>query len=1104
MNIISKNSSLRLKILRVMKLITFILLAFTLQISASGLSQNVTLSVKNVQVQEVLKQISRQTGISIIYSESYFDNAERLTIDVKDTPIREVLNLCLAENDYTFTLEDGMVIISKVEEAEDNPESPDISEITIKGKVTDSKGKPLPNATVMIKGTFKGITTNVDGEYSITVPDSKAILVFSYIGFAKKEIVVGNKTSINVTLEQSAMELEGVTINAGYYTVTEKTKTGNISKLDAKQIDKQPVTNPLQALQGRMPGVNIQQTTGLPGGGFRIQIRGQNSIRRSLTANVPLYVINGVPYSSTSLGGAVGGPLERKIDPLNSINPSDIESIEILKDADATAIYGSRGANGVVLITTKKGKAGKTTYTINHSTGIAQVANKIDVLNTEQYREMMFEGLANDGFDPVPDFFKPFLPQLFAWDSTRNADWQEELIGGTAFTTNTQASVSGGNANTQFLLSSTYRTEETVFPGNFSYNRFSGLLNVKHVSDDSKFKVDISVNVSSDKNILPEYDLTKTAVQLAPNAPELYDENGEINWENNTFYNPVAALELRKYEAKTSALITNASLSYKILHNLSLKARLGYVDEQVEEISTEPLAARRPDTRDSWQASLDISDNRKKTWTIEPQMEYFQNIGRGHLIALIGVSFHSTINKGETIYAWGFPSDLLIENPQAADNLSIRPVFAEYRYNSIFARLNYNWKDKYILNLTARRDGSSRFGPGKRFANFGAIGAAWIFSSEKFITESLSFLSYGKLRGSYGTTGNDQIGDYQYLNTYKLGSFPYQENKIGLIPSRLPNDNFSWETTKKLELAIELGFINDRLLFSASWYLHRSSDQLTGLPLPLITGDRRIEFNIPALIQNKGLEFELSTINIQSDDFEWSSRANLSIQRNKLVEFPDFENSEYSNVYQIGKSLHIQRIFNALGVDSETGKYTFEDMNGDGQITYGDDLFFSEEITQDYFGGFQNTIRYKNIELDFFFQFKKQTGPSYVKLFSHPGSSAVNSNNQPTVVLDRWQKPGDVTEIQKYTLFMSSSDYQLFRNSNAAIVDASFIRLKNVSLSYTLPRRISEKLNLQNFRVYIQAQNLFTITNYLGLDPESQSLRLPPLRTITVGMQLTF
>ncbi len=1102
MNIISKNASSWLKILCVMKVKVFILLVFTLHIHASGFAQNVTLSVKDAPVQEVLKQISRQTGISMIYNESYFEKAKPLNIDVKDAPIRDVLDLCLEGSNYVYVLKDGVVIISKENKNKDNPLSPDDPPITVEGKVTDEDGLPLPGATVLIKGTYKGITTDKDGNYAIKVPGSQTILVFSFVGFKSQEITVGEQTTIDITMEQSATELDEVTINAGYYKTPKKLMTGNISKVDFKQIEKQSITNPIQALQGRMAGVEIQQTTGLPGGGINLRIRGQNSLRRD--GNDPFYIIDGVPFSSNSLstrGNYIGSLRGANNNALNAINPSDIESIEILKDADATAIYGSRGANGVVLITTKKGKIGKPQVSVNFRQGFGEVAQMMDLLNTQQYLEMRNEAFSNDG--ATPGVFDYDING--SWDENRYTDWQKELIGGTSERTDLQLSINGGNENTQFSIGGGFYREGTVFPGKFDFKRASGRISINHTSKNQKFGVSFSANYSLINNGLPTADLTSTAMRLAPNAPALYDDEGSFNWENGTFDNPIASVLGRIYESKTDNLIANTTLRYQIIPELRIKSNLGYTLFVSNDFDTFPLSSYNPRYNRTDTRSI-FSDSRNTTWIIEPQIEFQKKIFNGRLNALVGTTFQEDIQEFQSLAALGITSDALLRNIQAASRISPSLVEdSKYRYYAVFGRINYNYADKYIVNLTARRDGSSRFGPGRQFGNFGAIGIAWVFSNEDFIKNNLSFISFGKLKASYGTTGSDLIGDYGFLSSYSSPFYQYLGGN-GLVPSRFANPDYSWETVKKLEIGFDVGLLNDRIQMGISWYRNRSSNQLIGLPLPSITGKTTVQFNWPATVENRGWEIELHTTNIKTGDFEWNTSFNLSIPRNELIAYPNIEDSPFAFTNEVGKSLFVRNTLVYIGVDPETGVHTVEDINEDEVISFennGGDKQLIKEIARDYYGGIQNTIRYKGFELDFLFQFVKQTGRNYLASFSTPPG---RRSNQPTLVMDRWQQSGDISKIQKFSqAYQNWINYAYFSNSDASISDASFIRLSNLSLSYRLPSKTLENSWIKNLRVYIQGQNLFTITNYIGLDPETQSsTSLPPLRVISMGFEITF
>ena len=434
----------------------------------------------------------------------------------------------------------------------------------VTGTVSDNT-MALPGVSIVIKNTNTGTISNSNGGYTIEAKPTDT-LVFSFIGYKTQYIVVNNQTKINVILQDDATQLLEVKVNAGYYSVKEKERTGSISKISAKDIEKQPVTNVLAVMQGRMAGVEVTQDSGAPGGAFQIKIRGQNSLRAD--GNQPLYIIDGVPYSSETIGSInTSGMMPTMTSPLNSINPSDIESIEILKDADATAIYGSRGANGVVLITTKKGKSGKTVFSVNASTGVASITKKLDLMNTEEYLAMRAQAFANDGITTYPDYA---YDSNGTWDQNRYTDWQKELIGGTAEINNLQASVSGGSKNTQYLLSGNTRSETTVYPKAFKYKKSAAHFSMNHAADDNRFKLNFSANYTAQNNNPPATDLTAVSRTLAPNAPALYDANGNLNWENSTWDNPLALLE-SEFLSKIKDFNANTVLSYNVLPNLQLK-----------------------------------------------------------------------------------------------------------------------------------------------------------------------------------------------------------------------------------------------------------------------------------------------------------------------------------------------------------------------------------------------------------------------------------------------------------------------------------------------------------------------------------------------------
>ena len=1066
----------------------------------------VTLKVSDASLMKIFEVIEGQTLFTFGYNGKVINNKQKLSLEYQEESLLDVLNYISNESSLHFKRINRTISVTKKSPLEGgvkpkNQEPKANLDRTITGKVTDENGEPLPGATIRVKGTSIGASTDVDGNYTLSVPDDAETLVIRFVGFVTQEVSIGARSVIDIPLAIDTKSLDEVTVSTGYWEVEKKYNPGNIARVDSKTIEQQPVANPLQSIQGRMAGVLVTQQTGLPSGGFSIQIRGQNSLRQgAIGVNDPLYIVDGVQFPATSIGGRIGGILQDNVNPLSGINPNDIESIEVLKDADATAIYGSRGANGVVLIKTKNGKSvsGKTDVTFSHSSGFSTVPTRMDLLNTDEYLEMRREAWANDG----RTFNAGSAPDLVVWDTTRQTDWQEELLGGNAYTSNSSVSISGGNQNTSFLIGGTYYTEETVFPGEFGYSRVSGNASVGHASDNGKFRINLSTFYSFANNSLPREDLTSDALTLAPNAPALYDSIGNVNWEDNSFTNPIAGLASNVYESTNSNLITNASLSYEVIDGLFLKGNLGFTSVVLEEIAINPLSARRPDIRSRFQTDTRKSTNINRTWIVEPQIQYNKGTDFGDFSILLGSTIQSNVVDGETVQGIGFPSDAFARNLQAAEQLFFIPVFEEYKFASSYLRINYLLKDRYTLNLTGRRDGSSRFGPGQQFGNFGAIGAAWIFSEESFIKNSLSFLSFGKLRASYGITGSDNIGAYQYLSSYSVPNPGTYQGLIGLVPTRLPNDNFSWEETSKLEFGFESAWLDDRIQIGLSWFRNRSSNQLLRLNLPTLTGANSIAFNRDATVENRGWEVEIVTNNIRRNNFSWSTSFNITIPENELIDYPDLETSQDANRYQIGEPVNIQYILDYVGINPETGEYEFRDIDKDGRLVASRDRDFLDEIGPRFFGGISNEFTYKGFSLSVFFEFRNQRGFDYRNAFLWPGAFS----NQPDVVTDRWRNPGDETEIQRYTALNSRRPYLNLDSSTGGIVDASFIRLRNVSITYSIPSSLLEKINASSANVFLQGQNLLIFADdYIGLDPETQSsFRLPPLRTITAGFQVTF
>jgi TonB-dependent starch-binding outer membrane protein SusC len=1075
------------KFFLMVKLTALFLFLGCLQLSANSYGQGITLSKKNATLPDLFLDIYRQSGYYFIVKDDLLEGAKKVNIVVRDATLKEVLDICFQDQPLEYTISDHVIVVRKKQA---------LAVFDIIGKVTNEKGEPMEGAAVIIKGTKIGTQTNAKGTFELKTENSNIELEISYTGYQSKSIKPNAGEFINVQLFVSTNPYDQVQIIA-YGTTSKRLNTGDISTVTAETIAEQPVSNPLAALEGRVSGLVVTEQTGVPGGSFTAQIRGQNSI---FSGNNPFYIVDGVPFTAASINSnIVGTAVNGGGSPMNSINPSDIESITILKDADATAIYGSRGANGVILITTKKGKAGKTNLDLNVNTGVGEITRLMPMLNTKQYVAMREEAFANDGAapDPILDH------DLTVWDTARYTNWQKELIGGQSSNINAQASLSGGSANTQFIASGSYYATTTVFPGDFSSRKISGHLGLTQTSTDKKFQLTFSGNYIINQDVLPVTDPSHASFTLPPNAPAPFTPDHKLNWDNGYYAdNPYQNL-LRPYQSNTTNFITNAVMSYELVSGLSLKANLGYTKMQVDESSASPVSTISP-SYGITNGSAFFASHNISSWILEPQLEYRKKAGFGNFNLLAGLTFLQNLNQGQTLYASGYTNDALLGNIAGAGNILVEnSTYSLYKYAALFARIHYEWQEKYIVNITGRRDGSSRFGPGKEFADFGAIGVAWLFTKEKGVTDLLPLLSFGKIRGSYGLTGNDQIGDYQFLETWSPVFYPYQ-GISGLQPTSLANPSYGWETNKKTELAMDLGFWSDRVLISALYFLNHSSNQLIYYPLPGITGFTLVAENSAATVQNNGFELELNSTNIKSSVFSWQTLFNISIPKNILVSYPNLAGSPFAYRYAVGQPLSVLDAYHYTGVNTISGLYNFEAKDPNNPI-YPDDLHALKNTSPIFYGGFQNTLSYKNWHLDIFFQFVKQNGFNYLAYNQiEPGMYG----NQPTAVLSRWQQPGDQAPVEKYSQNFGAAYngyVNLVYSSDGMISDASYIRLKNLSLSYNISGSLLSHLNMRSARIYLQGQNLITITHYLGPDPENQSVSaLPPLKILTAGIQCSF
>ncbi|MDB5089687.1 MAG: SusC/RagA family TonB-linked outer membrane protein [Mucilaginibacter sp.] len=1099
------------KFLRIMKLTALLLFAIIMQVSATTLAQKVTLKENHITLKKLFREIRQQTGYDVLYQQDQVNTDRTLNVDFKDASLNEVMEKSLSGQPLEFNIDEKTIVIKQKEptllDKLKNALTPNPPPSEITGRVTNKQGEPLSGATILLKRTKSGTIADANGTFKLSNVNENDTLFVSFLGYKTLMEPVGKRTTFNIILEETSNGLDQVVIQ-GYGKTSQRLATGDIGRVTSAEIERQPVMNPLLALQGKVAGLDITQTSGYASAPIKVELRGRSAINSNFPAD-PLYIIDGVPltvmevagfdsYSQGSPGfiqNGLGGPANGQ-SPLFSVNPSDIESIEVLKDADATAIYGSRGGNGVILITTKKGKAGKTKLDLHIQEGISDQTRFYDLLNTQQYLQIRNQAFKNDNI--VPTAGNAY--DLLTWNTSRYTDWQKVLYGGTGRNTDVQAAISGGNALTTFRIGTSFNNSTDILTSSGGDKRASLSFSLSHHSNDQKFELSLSTMygytysnlISLPSNIL-----------LPPNAPSIYNADGNLNWSEWEPYgtNPFSSL-LQPYTSTTNFLNSDLTIAYHPAKGLSLSANIGYSNAQNSQVSLTPIASQDPASDPTGMATF--GNNSNKNWIVEPQITYDAILGKGKISVLAGASLQQTNTDGLAVTGFGYTSDDLLRTISNAPQQVATDNSGEYRYAALFARVSYNWQDEFLLNFNGRRDGSSNFGSGSQYGNFGSVGAAWIFTQEHWFKENLSFLSFGKIRGSYGTSGSDAGSPYAYLSRWSSNGLSPYDGISSLASLQHTNPNYQWQVNKKLEEALDLGFFKDRVTLSIDYYRNRTGNQLIQFPTPILSGFTTVLENSPALVQNDGWEFTANAKIIQGKDFSWSTSLITSINHNKLVSYPDFSQSPYIGIYQIGQPLNIAYALHYTGVDPLTGQYTVKDKNGDGVIstTKGptDDRYIVN-LTPKFSGGVGMNFSYKSLTLNLYFVVKDQIGVNALAQGHAPGSIF----NQPVQLLGTyWQQPGQIASTARLTTQPNNTE-TYYLESDAGYTDASFIRLSNLSLSYNLPAVWAKKAGLSGCSLFFHTNNLFTITKYKGIDPETQNFGgLPPSKILVFGLSLNF
>ncbi|RYY52856.1 MAG: TonB-dependent receptor [Chitinophagaceae bacterium] len=1008
---------------------------------------------------------------------------------------------------------------------------------TITGFVRSAEGNPLPGSSVSLKELpATGATTDIEGRFTLAVPAGKYTLVVTNVGFITKEVPVDGKTEFIIRLTENQAELTNVVV-IGYGSSRKSDLTGSVVSIKSEELKAVPVTSLDQALQGRAAGVQVTQISGKPGAETSIRIRGTSSIN---AGNEPLYVVDGLLISSDGGDVSVGGTRGPRISPLSSINPTDIESVEILKDASATAIYGSRGANGVVLITTKRGKSGRGVLQFETYQGTQKVANKLKLLNAAQFADFVNEGKLNAGQTPV--YVNP--PNL-----GEGTDWQEELYR-RAPMANYQLSFSGGDDKTKYALSGSIFDQDGIIH-NSDFKRYSFRSNLERkMSDKMTIGTTLSYSRISTLGVLTNGGqivpgVVTSALLFNPVLP-VYDStvNGGYTFENDRgkiLGNPIA--ESREYSSRTvlSRLLGNAYLQYKINNQIQFRTSFGVDAFTNEESSFGPNYLKRTQASNG---EANLGKTTGLTWLNENTLTYNNTFKSRHAInAVAGYTLQHFENNKLFLYAFDFPDNRTGYHNIAAALRPQKPFNSESEWSmvSYLGRMNYTLDNRYLFTLTGRVDGSSKFAEGRKYGFFPSGAVAWRVSQEQFMRDVKS-ISDLKFRVSYGVIGNQSIPPYQSLalvGPYGEGAFNTgsgSEVYTGQEPLSFVNSALKWETTQQFDAGFDLSLFRNRITFTADFYKKKTSDLLLSSPIPSTSGFTTTLLNI-GNIENHGIDLDLRSINLRGA-LEWTSAVNFSLNRNKITRLNSETDVILENAILLRNGLSIGTFYgyefdgifqtdaeaasSAVLVGQEPGSPNvasrakagdrrYVDINKDGKIDASDrKILGSAQAKFTY--GFNNSFSYKNIDLSFFIQ-----GSYGNKMANFNNYDLLNFNGQNNVLkeagLGRWT-PDNPSSKYPRALAAGSLDQGIF--SSAIVEDASYLRLKNITLSYNLPASVISRIKMSNLRLYVSATNLFTITNYSGYDPEAntygQSTTLvgldlggyPQTKIMQVGLSATF
>lgn len=1007
-----------------------------------------------------------------------------------------------------------------------------LAQVLVKGTVKDNLGEGVPGASVQIKGTSQGTVTDLDGKFALSVPNKNATLVISFIGYITVEQKVDTQKPMTITLREDTKTLDEVVV-VGYQEVRKRDLTGSVAKANMNDILTAPVASFDQALGGRIAGVNVTSGEGMPGGTMNIVIRGNNSLTQE---NSPLFVIDGFPVEDTSAS--------------STLNPSDIESIDFLKDASATAIYGARGANGVVIVTTKKGKVGRPQLTYDGSFGVQNVTRTIPMMNAYE-----FVKLQNEMYPTVVagSYLANYEGKQWTLEDYRNIDqynWQDEIFR-TAWQQNHTLRLTGGTEGVRYNASLSYFDQDGTLLET-GYKRMQGRMNT--VVRRGKLNMSLTTNYSrsiqtgstpsatsySGMNNL-FYSVWGYRPVTSPDTPLsfLMDSatDNAVDSSNDYRFNPILSLKNEYRKNYINNLQINGFAEYEVIKGLKVKVSAGYTYDARKNDQFNNSKTRYGGPTSTDKVNAQVTRSERLTWLNENTVTYQTNIKKKHFInALAGITFQNSDYEAYAFRTTHIPNESLgmagMSEGQAGTSSSAKSSWSMLSY---LGRFNYNYQSKYYATASFRVDGSSKFNKDNRYGYFPSTSLAWTFTEEKFMKPIKSILSNGKLRLSWGLTGNNRIGEYDYYqllsvmksrvgsytatNSIPSGVYPFENDatNAGTVPISLQNKNLKWETTEQWNLGLDLSFFKERIGVTVDVYRKNTRDLLLAAQLPYSSGFYNATKNI-GKVRNDGLEISLNTLNIKTRDFQWSSNFNISFNKNKVlalsenqtalmtaVQFDQNYNGQSSYIAKIGLPMGLMYgyiyegtykydDFNQSGNsytlksnvphfstenNTQPGMPKYADLNGDGVIDSNDRTIIGRGLPI-HTGGFTNDFSYKGIDLSIFFQWSYGNDIMNAnRLFFESSNNRSRELNQYASYANRWTADNPTSDIPAAT---NSSSNRVI--SSRIIEDGSFLRLKNVTIGYTFPSRMTKKWKIDKTRIYVAAQNLWTWTGYSGYDPE--------------------